>query len=265
MATLLGKNAEAEDFASRAEEVKNAVNFKYFDKEKGTYLPECQGNLILPLYLDMVPDGFRDQVAECLVSYIVEKDHYHISTGSHTTRFLFETLSKIGRDDLALKMLHVKSYPSFGYMLENGATSLWERWEKTFGFMTSHNHPMSGGFGVWFLKVLGGICVDSDDPARLLVSPHVPDGLNHVNCDRVFRNGRAVSNWYKVGDEVHYDITVPWNMTAQVKIECSCAAIEQVEINGEKLSLSGVDYHMADGCLLIDNAAGYLHIRVMKR
>ena len=262
MACLLGKVAEAEDFASRAERVKDAVNLKYFDSEKGAYLPECQGNSILPLYLDMVPEGFRDQVAERLVSYIVEKDNYHISTGSHTTRFLFETLSKIGRDDLALKMLHVKSYPSFGYMLENGATSLWERWEKTFGFMTSHNHPMSGGFGVWFLKVLGGICINSDDPAELIIAPHVPDGLQNVNCDRLFRSGRAVSNWYKVGDEVHYDITVPWNMTAQVKIECSRITSEKIEVNGEKLSSGGLQYRIADGCLLIESVTGYLHIRV---
>lgn len=262
MATLLGRNAEAEDFASRAEQVKEAVNFKYFDKEKGTYLPECQGNSILPLYLDIVPEDFRDQVAERLVSYIVEKDNYHISTGSHTTRFLFETLSKIGRDDLALKMLHVKSYPSFGYMLENGATSLWERWEKTFGFMTSHNHPMSGGFGVWFLKILGGICVNSDDPTKLIIAPHAPDGLQNVKCDRLFRNGRAVSNWYKVGDEVHYDITVPWNMTAQVRIACHRVTSQQIEVNGEKLSLSGMQYCIADGCLLLENVTGYLHIRV---
>ena len=159
-------------------------------------------------------------------------------------------------------MLHVKSYPSFGYMLENGATSLWERWEKTFGFMTSYNHPMSGGFGVWFFKSLGGIKVDPDAPDRLLFHPHIPEKLNMVTCKRAFRSGEAISSWYRVGDELHYDVTVPWNMTAEITLDCRGKSLRQIEVNGTPVTESSVSYSFEKGRLQIEGQAGYLHIRV---
>ncbi|MBQ8408997.1 MAG: family 78 glycoside hydrolase catalytic domain [Clostridia bacterium] len=263
MAILLGRSEQAKAFRESAERVKQAINAKYFDREKGAYVPECQGNTILPLYLGIVPEEYESAVAQKLRTYVVEKDGYHISTGSHTTRFLFETLTKIGSTDLALEMLRVKSYPSFGYMLENGATSLWERWEKSFGFMTSHNHPMSGGFGVWFLKVLGGIRVDTEEgQGTVLIAPHVPKKLKSVRCKRRFRNGVAVCNWYKTDGELHFDIKVPWNTRAEAQLPLDGARLSDVEINGERLDASAHRYSITDGLLRIESVSGYLHVRI---
>ena len=259
MAALLEDSESEEKFALWQDEVRTAINSEYFDEEKGAYIPECQGNAILPLRFGIVPEGRREQVESRLISYIEDKDNYHISTGSHTTRFLFETLSEAERSDVALRMLRVKDYPSFGYMLENGATSLWERWEKTFGFMTSHNHPMSGGFGVWFFKYLGGIQQDPDREGCLKVAPIVLSELGSVNCLRSVRNGRVISNWYKEGSSIHYDIEIPWNTDAEIVITLRNAN-RSVKVNGVRVSRMARGVIWDGNKLKITCSGGYFHI-----
>ncbi len=261
MANLLGDAETAKNFEARMEHLKQAINRKFFDAEKGAYVPVCQGNNIFPLFLGIVPDGYEERVAQTLISCIVKKDFCHISTGSHMTRFLFETLTKIGQTDLGIRMLCEKTYPSFGYMLENGATALWERWEKSFGFMTSHDHPMTGGFGVWFFKALGGISIGLDsDSERLTIEPIVPNSLQYVNCSRIFRTGEVVCNWYKVERELHFDIEIPWNTNATVRIRLNNGVHSQITVNGKPLEKLNLPYQLAQDALLLECTAGYRHI-----
>lgn len=259
MAIIVGDKEREEQFAEYRNAVREAINAKYFDAEKNAYIPECQGNSILPLRFGIVPDEKKEEVEDKLLYYVTEKDNYHISTGSHTTRFLFDALSAAGESDTALRMLRVKEYPSFGYMMENGATTLWERWEKTFGFMTSYDHPMSGGFGVWFFKTLGGICVDSTCEGRLIISPDVPEDLGRINCSRVFRNGRVISNWYKEGKSVHYDIEIPWNTDAEIIIKLKTAG-DTVTVNGIDAKESPALIKFKGTELRLGCNGGYLHI-----
>ena len=108
MAELLGDGASATRFLEELERIKQAVNRKFFDYERGTYVPECQGNNIFPLFLGIVPEGYEQRVADKLIECIVKKDGYRISTGSHMTRFLFETLDKIGKNNVGVRMLMEK-------------------------------------------------------------------------------------------------------------------------------------------------------------
>ena len=258
MAKLLSDGENEKSFALRAANMRDAINAKYYSFEKGTYLPECQGNVILPLRFGIVPDGEEGRVAEKLISYIVKKDNYHMSTGSHTTRFLFECLSMIGRNDVALRMLHVKDYPSFGYMLENGATSLWERWEKSFGFMTSHNHPMSGGFGVWFFKALGGFLFDGMS-GRLTVAPRLPEGIDSVSCERSIRGSRLASRARRLGGVVVYDVEIPWNTSAEIRV---IAGEGSVTVNGKDIEKTEYEHFFSEGMLILKCSGGYLNISV---
>ncbi len=265
MALMLNDLDALEHFRKQAEAIKKAINKKYFDYERSAYLPECQGNTIFPLYLDIVPEGHRARVEENLLRYIREKDNYHISTGSHMTRFLFETLHLMGKDNVGVKMLEQRTYPGFGYMLEQGATALWERWEKSLGFMTSHDHPMTGGFGVWFFKALGGIEIGlEDDEEVLTIAPAVPDNLVFVSCHRKFRTGDVISNWRKLAGELHYDITIPWNTRARIEIAVSEPDAEKVSVNGKILSQSALAYRFEGGKLILESNCGYFHIITMK-
>ena len=100
--------------------------------------------------------------------------------------------------------------------------------------MTSHDHPMSGGFGVWFLQYLGGIGLGRyADAAPLRIAPVVPRQLRFVNSRRKCRTGEIVSNWYKTGDEIHFDFRIPWNLPVSIalpKLGCTRA---DLTINGK--------------------------------
>ena len=262
MAEILGDKASASRFLAEFERVKQAVNNKFFDYERGVYVPECQGNNIFPLFLGITPDGYEKKVARRLIDLIVEKDGYHISTGSHMTRFLFETLDKIGKNDIGVRMLMEKEYPSFGYMIENGATALWERWEKTFGFMTSHDHPMTGGFGVWFFKALGGIYLGLEStPEEIVIRPQAVKLLDRVSCRRSFVSGEAESSWYRLEDRICYDITLPWNMEARVEIRVGDA--DRITVNGRELDRCGMRAEQEGDLLRIFSNGGYMHIETV--
>lgn len=258
-AELLGDTTAIERFESEMKKTKEAINTAFFDKNEASYLPRCQGNNVLPLFLKIVPDGYYEKVAETLIDKIIEDD-YHITTGSHMTRFLFEVINSIGRNDVAIKMLNVKTYPSFGYMLENGATALWERWEKSLGFMTSHDHPMTGGFGVTFFKALGGIRLGlGKSSENIVVAPSVPNNLNSVSCSREFRNGTLLSSWYKTENSVHFDITIPWNTDAKLIIPRLGRDKKNIILNGLPLS-SYNEVTVSENEIVINACSGYYHV-----
>ena len=125
--------------------------------------------------------------------------------------------------------------------------------------MTSHDHPMSGGFGVWFFKYLGGIQQDPDREGCLKVAPIVPSELGSVNCLRSVRNGRVISNWYKEGSSIHYDIEIPWNTDAEIVITLRNAN-HSVKVNGVRVSRLSSGVIWDGNKLKITCSGGYFHI-----
>jgi alpha-L-rhamnosidase len=104
-------------------------------------------------------------------------------------------------------------------MLENGATTTWERWEYlTGGAMNSHNHPMLGSVGSWFFKYLAGILPDAAGPgfSRFVIQPRFIDGLEWVEGSYRVLPGMIRSAWRKVGRQVVMTISVPANTIATV-------------------------------------------------
>ena len=260
MAELLGDAGAAREFRDRMRQMREAINRTFFDAEAGCYLPRCQGNQILPLAFGIVPDGERTRVGAALTDCIIRKDYYHISTGSHATRFLFRVLGELGAEDLAIRMLSETGYPSFGYMLENGATALWERWEKNLGFMTSHDHPMTGGFGVWFFTALGGIQPGAD---HLRIAPTVPRSLKEVHCKRQFRTGTVMSSWHKVGQELHFEFRIPWNLPTEILLPRLGCDIGELTVNGEPAAQCGRVADTPEG-FRMEVGMGYWHM-VLRR
>ncbi len=261
MALLMEDTKSAEMFRASIEDMKNAINAQFFDYEKGCYIPKCQGNQIFPLFLKITPSGYEKQVEDAFLSCIKD-DLYHITTGSHMTRFLFEVLDLLDANDVAVRMLNVKTYPSFGYMIENGATALWERWEKNLGFMTSHDHPMTGGFGVWFFKSLGGLRIGTHEDGDILqICPSVPTSLNYVNCHRKFRNGDLISNWRRVDNEIHFDIQVPWNTPTKILIPKMGRTLEDVWVNG-CAAINELRFEETETHFVCQTNSGYWHIEL---
>jgi alpha-L-rhamnosidase len=165
IADVLDKKNDQIFFNKLTDEIKDAFNNEYLkgDMYQSISLVKTenhpsQTSHALPLYLDMPPKEKKDIILQKLLYSVVKRNDSHVDTGIIGTRYLLEVLSEYGHFDVAYKTATQKSYPSWGYMVAEGATTLWERWEKLTGqSMNSHNHIMFGSIDAWFYKYLGGL------------------------------------------------------------------------------------------------------------
>ena len=155
MAELAGRlGYDQTRYIEHGRNIKNALNERYL-REDGTYFEDSQTSLVLGILFDIIPPELRPGAEKALVTSL-EKNGFN--TGLTGVKFVFDCLAKMGRNDLAKSMLDRDEYPSFGYMLKNGATTVWESWEGG----ASHDHPMFGAFDAWLYKNIGGIDYSRD-------------------------------------------------------------------------------------------------------
>ncbi len=213
IARLLEVEKDVVAYATEAELTKNAINKKYWNPENKSYEPNLQGCNVFPLFLDIVPEGCRPQVMEHLLKDLVEKREYHISTGNQLTKYLYEVLNQENQNDVALKVSTQTTYPSIGYMLECGATTIWERWENMKNnHMNSHDHPMLGAYTIWFYKALAGFTAEQGMTDKTTLKPSIVEGLDYVTASYETVTGMLESSWSKKENQVLCKVSVPWNM-----------------------------------------------------
>jgi hypothetical protein len=148
VAGILGKNAEAESYGKLAGEIRDAFHKKFYNPDIAAYGTGTQTANVLPLYLDMVPKEVRSAVLRSLRDDLIYTHNTHLTTGILGAKYIMPLLTRTGRPDLAYELATQTSYPGWGYMIENGATTLWEIWQnKTGPGMNSQNHPMLGSVG----------------------------------------------------------------------------------------------------------------------
>jgi len=179
----------------------------------------------------------------------IRKHNGHMTTGNMGTKALLEVLCQAGRDDEAYEIMTVRTAPGFGYMLDKGATTVWERWEadEDNNIMNSRNHPMLAAACVWFYKYLGGIRVQpgSSGLQQLVIRPSVPEGLNKVHVQMEILNGEVTSSWRKEKENFILEVTVPFNTRAQIYIPGKCGSVSRILFNGEvtEIKKAGEDRH----------------------
>jgi alpha-L-rhamnosidase len=183
---------------------------------------DSQAAYAFALYLDIIPKEDVDAVVQKLVDAIVRED-YHLTTGNICTKYIFEVLTDHGRGDIALKLATQYSYPSWGYMIAHGATTIWERWEHIVAGelcgMASHNHPMYGTISAWFYKYLAGMLVDQEKPGfrGMILKPYFLEGMDYARASQQTPLGQASFGWEKVpGNAIMLTLKVPFNSQAQL-------------------------------------------------
>lgn len=207
---ILAKEEDALFFAQEQKRLKEDINRRYFHQE-GYYGSGSQGSDIMPLFLGIVPEEGKEKVLSHLIENIRRRGD-HLATGNQMTKLAYEALLKEGQEDLALKLTRQKTYPSVGYMLERGATTVWERWEYlTCNQMNSHDHPMLGAFVVWLFKGLAGILPSETECQAYEVRPAVPEDLDHVAAQMETGGGALKVEWTKENGRLSIDLQVPWN------------------------------------------------------
>ncbi|MCF7956009.1 MAG: glycoside hydrolase family 78 protein, partial [Phycisphaerae bacterium] len=220
MAGILGYQEDAEKYAALSADIEKAYNEKYFNPKTGRCSPGTQSSQSFSLFSDLIADGKRPAAVKYLLDDISEHDG-HLTTGIFGTRYMLETLSREGYGQVAYDIVNQKTFPGWGHMLDNGATTLWEHWaysDNTF----SHNHPMFGSVSQWFYNWLGGIQPHPDAVGfdRIIIRPLIPADLNWVNSSYDSVRGKVTSNWKKAGDSLVMDIVIPANAVSTVYVPC---------------------------------------------
>jgi alpha-L-rhamnosidase len=146
----------------------------------------------------------------------------HIATGIFGTKYLLNALSMAGHADAAYGMVDEPSYPGWGYMLERGATTVWETWAES-DDVYSQNHPMFGSVSEWFYKYLAGIRPEERTVGfdRFRIEPTLPHGLEWVEAIYESVRGTVRSSWRLEDGLLHLDVEIPVNTTAVVQIPTS--------------------------------------------
>lgn len=222
-ATLLGKTEDAQAFHEQAEKIKTAFNEKFLDRERGQYSNGTQTSCVLPLAFGMVPEDFRERIFQHLVEKIEKETHGHIGTGLVGGQYLCRVLAEGGRPDLVYAMASQKDYPGWGYMIEHGATTIWELWNGNTAepSMNSGNHVMLvGDYVVWLYENLAGIKTDPQQPGykHILMKPTPTGDLTFVKATHNSPYGLISSEWHRDDKKFDWNIEIPANTTATVYV-----------------------------------------------
>jgi alpha-L-rhamnosidase len=221
MAEALGYDAEIKTYKTLADKIKTAFHKKYFESETKSYANGTQTANLLPLYLDIVPEEEIGSVFGNLRSDILYKNNTHLTTGIIGTKYLMEVLNKFRSNDLAYELATQTSYPSWGYMIANGATTLWELWQyKTGPSMNSHNHPMFGSVGAWLYQALAGIGqqIESNGFRNILIQPQMVRDLRYASGTIHTPRGIVTSAWTKSDRNISLEVDIPVNALAEIHL-----------------------------------------------
>ena len=230
----LGINEDIAEYEIAAKEILDAFNQKFYNEEKGFYETTFwhklgnrtqyrQTSNLLPLYFGMVPEENREKVLGNLASDFINRD-FHLDTGCTGTRFVLPVLFDNGYTDIAMKVLLQKTYPGWGYWLENSTDSAWESWEKT---TRSKNHYFLATYDEAFFTHLAGFRNIQKGWKEFTVAPVLDCGLDFVNSSVNTPLGKAVCNWKKTDFGYTVSITVPEGALAEIRLSDKISTVQR--------------------------------------
>jgi len=221
IAGILGKEADQATYAELAEDIKQAFIEKFVNKETGEVFTRTQACQVFALYYGLLPEGLERKAQDVLKEEIYLKHRGHLSTGIFSTKMMLEYLHNAGMDRVAYDMMSQKEFPSYGYWLDNGATTLWENW--AFKKNDSKNHPMFGSISEWFHKGVLGIeqTEGSVGFKEIVIKPAIVGNLTSAEGHYHSVRGNIRSKWWKFGDDLFLEVEIPANTTAQVYLPVS--------------------------------------------
>jgi alpha-L-rhamnosidase len=230
IADALGKHEDAAKYSQLFNAIR--ANFqKSFVSEDGKIKGDSQTGYCLALYYDLLTDKQREQAAKHLVQRIKAKDT-HLSVGFVGVSILLPTLTDIGRSDLAYRLIQNTTYPSWGYSIEQGATTIWERWNsytKAKGFgpvgMNSFNHYAYGSCSEWMFRSMLGIDTDGVGFKKIKMKPEFDESITWAKGHYDSIHGRISSDWKLAAGIFEWAITIPPNTTATVYMPESAALL----------------------------------------
>ncbi|MBV9342018.1 MAG: family 78 glycoside hydrolase catalytic domain [Acidobacteria bacterium] len=260
MAHALDRSEDEQKYGRLFEEIKAAFNRAYVSPDgtvkadpsaagfvpppgdTGLRLPsETQTGYVLALYMNLLPAELREAAANKLIARIRAND-WRLGTGFLGTPYLLGVLTETGHSHVAYRLLLNTRYPSWGYLVEHGATTMWERWngdkKRNDPSMNSYNHYAYGAVADWVYRYAAGIDADPTDPGfhTVLLHPNFDARLGSLEYSYECPYGTVRSSWTIAGAAAKWNISIPPN--AKARISVAPTRVAAFRIDGEPLARS---------------------------
>lgn len=239
IAKALDLKDDVKKYKKYFEDIKEAFNKAYVNEDtivKG----DTQCCYILALKMKLLHEENALKAVKHLVRTI-ERNNFHLSTGFVGVSYLLPVLCDNNRTDLAYRLLLNETYPSWGYSIKNGATSIWERWDsytKEAGFgdegMNSFNHYSLGSVGEWMYSYMAGITPILPGFKKIKIKPYIDSSIDFVCVEFKSVYGSVKSEWKKQGNGYVVKVEIPSNTSATIVLEGLTvnSKVKAAEING---------------------------------
>jgi alpha-L-rhamnosidase len=267
MAHAAGKTADEQKYGELLEKIKAAFNQNWVHSDgfvggvppppvfaSGTETKladkpvETQTGYVLALAMNLLPDDLRARAAQRLLDRI-EANHGRLGTGFLGTPYLLAALTDTGHADVAYRLLLSTEYPSWGYLVDHGATTMWERWNgdqmRGDPSMNSYNHYAYGAVADWIYRYAAGIDTDLNQPGFRLIRLHPTFDKRLGSLDFSYQSayGEIHSAWTASGNKVSWHLTIPANTTGVLSAEQA----KILQLDGQSLSQSSKVNLRGDG------------------
>lgn len=273
MAEAIGKDQESRNYHEQFENIKLAFDNKYV-RPDGSLSVDTETAYVLALYMNLLPENLRKSAGGILAGKIragASQDDSGITTGFLGTGPLLPVLSSTGQNDLAVKLFQSRKSPSWGYEVEQGATTVWERWTayakgKGFNFpsVNSFAHYSLGAVCEWMFSDLAGIDTDGVAYNHIIIRPMPPSAgsnpdvkpIDWVAAHYDSLHGRISTEWRQTADSFVLKVVIPANTAATVYLPAK--SVEAVTESGDALAAAiGVkSFKMENDRALIEIGSG---------
>ena len=231
IAKRLNRPEEATSFKDKQSELNRRIHHTFYRAQNRSYSTGTQIDLVYPMLVGATPKECTNDVKATLFKETEERFKGHLSTGLVGIPVITQWATQQGEADFMYGMLKKRDYPSYLYMLDNGATTTWEHWDG----QRSHIHNCYNGIGSWFIQALAGINPDETNPGyrHAIIRPQMPDGIDWVKAEKDTPNGMIKVWWNRNGDETVFEITIPTGSNATLIIP---KGRKVVSVDGKKES-----------------------------
>ena len=225
-AEVLGKGDDARRYGDLAVQIAEAFNAKWLDSSAHEYANGSQTANAFALALSIVPDSDREGVVESLIQSITEQHDNHHHTGNTGTTCLIDMLTALGHGEVMWKIATNTTYPGWGYMVEQGATTIWESWSLKFDWGEAESMIMWATIDEFFYNDLAGIKgpdyygVEPTTPGfrEIRIAPFVPDDLANAKASIQTVRGIVSSAWQRTDKGIRLEVQIPVNSTAKISV-----------------------------------------------
>lgn len=234
MAKLLNKPSEANLFAEKKATLNTLIHQTFFDQNDNSYATGSQLDMAYPMLLGITPSDKYQQVKSNLVKITNQRHNNHIAVGLVGVPILTQWAIENNAVDFMYSMLKKRDYPSYLYMIDNGASTTWEYWSGE----RSRIHNCYNGIGTWFYQAIGGIRVDEQNPGykHILISPQIPKGLTWAKTSIDTPYGEVKVNWKLSENKLIMEVTIPVGSSSTIEAPKNMVLINvnQQPLNNEQ-------------------------------